>query len=548
MLFLEGQMSVLFAKRTINRSLNRLVDFIFPSPVGGLNTTTSYDSMPLNEAIVMDNYIPYTNHVSLRKGYRPYAKFKAPVKTLALFKSQKGEERLLAFSGGEAFDISYPKDCSSLTAQELEKQKNLMNKNFLSDEWQFAEFKNRLYFANGVDQVQVYEEDETLETYGSLKPAEFTSGQEEVSLDLTKLENVFVAKQRLWFIEKGSMKVWYSENAGEVKGKLLSFDMSAVSSFGGCLVAGASWTQDGGAGMDDLTVFITSQGEVLVYKGTNPNDPTDWALKGVYKMAEPLGKKCLIKYLGDLVLISKEGYVPLSKALPLDGVNASQFAFSNKIQELVSDRAKFYASKKGWQGILYPRGGWALFNVPLSNGFEQHVCNTVSGAWCRFTGIKSFCWEVFNSRLYFGSDNQVYLFDEGSTDDLNPIHGKIQQAFSNLGTPRYKRVTLLNPCVKSSRPFALKIYTNTDFDTTMKPYRTTIGEAGDSRWNELKWSTLKAVSSSEGTSHAKWARLAGIHRANWISNLASGVYFSLVLETKTKGVSIDFFSTSVRYE
>ena len=56
-------MSALFAKRTINRSLNRLVDFIFPSPVGGLNTTTSYDSMPLNEAIVMDNYIPYTDKI-----------------------------------------------------------------------------------------------------------------------------------------------------------------------------------------------------------------------------------------------------------------------------------------------------------------------------------------------------------------------------------------------------------------------------------------------------------------------------------------------------
>ena len=540
-------MSALF-KKTVNRSLNRLIDYVFPSPVGGLNTTISYDAMPLNEAIVMDNYIPYTNHVALRKGYRPYATFNAPVKTLALFKSLSNQERLLAFSGGEAFDISEPKDLKNLSLEEIEKQKGLRGKNFLSDEWQFAEFKNRLYFANGVDKVQVYEEDDTNETYGILSEAEFSSANAEVSLDTTKLENVFVAKQRLWFIEKGSMKVWYSENAGEVKGKLLSFDMSAVSSFGGTLVAGASWTQDGGAGMDDLTVFITSQGEVLVYKGSNPNDANDWALKGVYKMAAPLGKKCFIKYLGDLVVISKEGYVPLSKALPLEGANSSQLAFSNKIQELVIERAKFYGAKKGWQALLYQRGGWALFNVPLSTGFEQHICNLSTGAWCRFTDIKSYCWEVFNTRLYFGSDNHVYLFDEGTTDGNNPIHGKIQQAFSNLGTNRYKRVTLLNPCLKSSRPFALKIYTNTDFDTQTKPYHTTIGEAGDCRWNEMKWSTLKPVTSVIGTSNAKWARLAGIHRTNWISNLASGVYFSLVFETKTKGVSIEFFSTSVRYE
>ncbi|MBO7244453.1 MAG: hypothetical protein J6V53_04140 [Alphaproteobacteria bacterium] len=541
-------MSAVFKKRMVNRSINRLIDFVYPAPVGGLNSTASFDAMNLNEAIAMDNYIPFANHVSLRKGYVPYAKLKAPVKTLATFKSVKGVERLLAFSGGEAFDVSTPKDCLTLSEEELLKQQGLMNKGFLSDDWQFALFKNRLYLTNGVDPVQVYEEDETGASYGSINPAEFTSGQEEVTLNLSKMDNVFVAKQRLWFIEKGSMKVWYSENAGEVKGKLLSFDMSAVSSFAGTLVAGATWTQDGGAGMDDLIVFITSEGEVLVYKGNNPNDANDWSLKGVYKMAAPLGKKCFIKYFGDLVLISKEGYVPLSKALPLEGANASQLAFSNKIQELVTERAKYYGAKKGWQGVLYPRGGWALFNVPTATGFEQHVCNTMSGAWCRFVDIKSYCWDVFADRLYFGSDCYVYLFDEGYTDDKKPIHGKIQQAFSNLGTARYKRVTLLNPCVKSSRPFALKIYTNTDFDTSLKPYQTTIGEAGDSRWNELKWSTLKPVSSMQGTSNAKWARLAGIHRSNWISNLASGVYFSLVLETKTKGVSIDFFSTSVRWE
>lgn len=541
-------MSVLFKKRVVNRSVSRLNDFVFPAPVGGLNTAVSYDAMPLNETILMDNYLPLSSHVSLRKGYKEHARFSKPVKTLAPFKSAVGMDKLLAFSGGGVFEISEKKDCRVQSVEEINKNKGLSGKNFLSDDWQFVQFKDRLFLANGVDKVQVYQEDETFETYGTIQEALFTSGQEEVPLDLTRLENVFVSKQRLWFTQKGSMKVWYSENAGEVQGKLLSFDMSAVASFGGTVVAGASWTQDGGAGMDDLTVFITSEGEVLVYKGNNPNDATDWSLKGVYKMAAPLGKKCFIKYQGDLILISKEGYVPLSKALPLEGANASLLAFSANIKELVTERARYYAGKKGWQGVLYPRGGWALFNVPLSTGFEQHVCNTSTGAWCRFTDIKSYCWEVFHDRLYFGSDDKVYLFDEGYTDDKNPIHGRIQQAFSTLGTARFKRVMLLNPCVKSSRPFALKIYTNTDFDTRQKPYQTIIGEGGNSHWNEMKWSTLKPVLSAEGSSFAKWARLAGIHRANWISNLASGVYFSLVLETKTKGISVDFFSTAVKWE
>jgi hypothetical protein len=32
----------------------------------------------------------------------------------------------------------------------------------------------------------------------------------------------------------------------------------------------ASWTRDGGSGMDDVLAIITSNGEVLIYSGTDP--------------------------------------------------------------------------------------------------------------------------------------------------------------------------------------------------------------------------------------------------------------------------------------
>ena len=41
----------------------------------------------------------------------------------------------------------------------------------------------------------------------------------------------------------------------------------------------AGWPQDGGQGIDDLTLFITSEGEVLVYAGSDPSNADDWSLR-----------------------------------------------------------------------------------------------------------------------------------------------------------------------------------------------------------------------------------------------------------------------------
>ena len=175
--------------------------------------------------------------------------------------------------------------------------------------------------------------------------------------------------------------------------------MSQVSRFGGYLVAVANWTQDGGQGIDDLTVFVTSEGEVLVYTGSNVADADDWILRGSYKIGRPIGYKCCLSYQGDVVIITQDGYIPLSSALAVDKVNSPQIAYSDIIRDLVCDRTKIYASRAGWQGIIYARGGYAIFNVPLYKGFEQHVINVNTGAWCRFTDINSHCWAEFNNRL-----------------------------------------------------------------------------------------------------------------------------------------------------
>ncbi len=505
-----------------NRAV-KSVSIILPAPIKGLNCRDNISDMAQEYAITMDNYLPQDTKVCLRKGYIRYALNDTKVSTLAVCNSATGEQ-FLAVANHKIWNIS--------------SQNNVyvVAENGISDDnFRTAQYKNRLYMVNGRDIPKVYsfDEQETLTDWG------FSAN----GLDAKRIANVSVAKQRLWFVEKDSLKVWYPQVAGNISGVLNCFDLTQVCRFGGYLVAVAAWTQDGGQGIDDLTVFVTSEGEVLVYSGSDINDADDWKLRGSYKISRPLGWQCLTQYQGDVVAITEDGYLPLSKSLPLDKTNLAQVAFSDTIRGLVLERTKRYATYIGWQAIIYSRGGFALFNVPVANNFEQHVINLNSGAWCRFTGIRANCWAQFDRRLYFASDKGVYLFDEGYSDDGAPIEGVVEQAYSNLGTDNIKRILLLNPRTKSVSPYNLVIYTNMDMERQDFASEESIGYSGQTLWNTVKWS---ATNISIGTIWGNSEKSA--LRSQWIANSATGYKVGLVFKTKTSGNAIEWYETALRYQ
>ena len=504
---------------------NKSVSITLPAPIKGLNCRDSVADMEAEYALTMDNYIPSDTKVSLRNGYTRYAEFSAPVSSLIKYISGV-YSRLFAVSGHKVWDITHINSIQAIGTSDIS-----------NDNFQSAQYKNYLYFVNGTNTPKVFYIDEQgQEHFGNW-------GFSGTGLAADKIIGVSVSKQRLWFVEKDTLKVWYPQTAGNISGALNCFDLAQVCRYGGTLLAVANWTQDGGQGIDDLTAFITSEGEVLVYSGSDVNNADDWKLRGSYKISRPIGYQCCVQYQGDVVVISIDGYIPLSKALPLDKANAAQIAFSDAIRGLVADRTQKYAARSGWQGVIYGRGGYGVFNVPVANDFEQHVINVNTGAWCRFTGIRSFCWCEYKSRLYFGSDNGVYLFDEGYTDNGTPISGKVVQAYNNLGTERLKKIQLLNPRTKSSSPYNLVIYTNMDMEEQEVEYMENIGLMGSRRWNVMKWS------SSENSVGSYWGNSGKtLLRSQWIANSATGYKASLVFKTKTKGTQIEWYETNILYE
>lgn len=505
---------------------NKSISATLPAPIKGLNVRDSLAEMDAGYAIVMDNYMPLDTKVALRKGYVDYVK-NMPDKVCTLAEYKNGDNNVfLAISGGKAYNISSSKNVYSYE-----------NVKFSNSYCQIQQYKNYLYFVNGNDKPKVYYQDDSgAEHFEDWK---FTAE----SLNDTKIIGVALSKQRLWFIENGTLKVWYSETAGNISGALQCFDLAKIARFGGKLVAVANWTQDGGQGIDDLTVFITSEGEALVYTGSDINNAATWQLRGSYKISRPIGYNCLVPYQGDVVVISEDGYVPLSKALPLEQANASQIAFSDAIRGLVLSRTSRNLARQGWQGIIYSRGGYGLFNVPVSNQYEQHVINVNTGAWCRFTGIRAHCWGMYKQRLYFGSDQGVFLFDEGYSDNGMEISGCVEQAYTDLGSSCVKKIQLLNPRTRSSTGYSLVIYANMDMESRKIDYQENLKSTGLHKWNETKWSN------SQNLLGIKWTAEDGTTiRSQWIANSATGYKASLVFKTKTKGNLIEWYETGIRYE
>jgi hypothetical protein len=201
-----------------------------------------------------------------------------------------------------------------------------------------------------------------------------------------------------------------------------------------------TWTRDGGSGPDDLAVFLTSEGEALIYSGTDPADVATWGLVGIFRLGRPLGRRCMIRAGAELLIMTDQGFVSLSEVLPVDRAQQSAAAFSRQINPSVVTAARTYSANFGWQAFLYPRSNMAIFNVPAQAGaFEQYVFNTITRAPCRFIGMDARCWGLLNENAYFGGANAVYLSDTGTVDDAADIVATGVQAFNKFGSAAQKK-------------------------------------------------------------------------------------------------------------
>ena len=425
-----------------------------PAPVGGWNARDALANMAPTDSVYLENMFPSVSNVNLRGGYAEHATgLPAAVETLMTYNSGS-TVKLFAMSDGSIFDVTSAGTAGSALVASLS-----------NSQWEYTNVTTSggsfLYTANGVDKPLLYDGTNWTAIDNVSSPAI-------TGVTSTNLIQPTLFKNRVWFIEKDTLKAWYLPVAS-IGGAANVLDLSSVMHLGGKLQAMATWTIDAGYGVDDNLVFITDQGEVAVYRGTDPTNASTWSLIGVWVIGAPISRRCMTKYGGDLLILTLDGLIPFASALQSSRLDPN-IALSDKIQGAFAAAARTYKDTFGWALLYNPLNNALIVNVPVASGQQQFVMNNITKAWCNFTGWNASCWALVNNEPYFGGNTFVAKAwttgDNGYSDNGEPIRAKALQAFNYFETRGViKYFTRARPSIFSNGLPAVVIGINTDFQT-----------------------------------------------------------------------------------
>jgi hypothetical protein len=370
---------------------------------------------------VGDNVFPTTRGVRVRGGRYKVATIGDPVTTLFVYRSASSET-IFAASDTDVYDISAFNDSVVPTA-ELSSR----NSGIYSAEMMGTTAGEYLYIVNGADSAQLFDGSTWTEIDAVSTPSI-------TGVATADLRYVWKHKNRLWFIEAGTKTAWYLP-VDSVGGAAADFALDGVFELGGALLFGATWSQESGDGPDDRCIFVSDQGEVAVYAGTDPASASTWALVGLYRMPPALGQDAHMKAGGDIVIATNGGLIPLSEVINKDPAILELSAVSHSIRPSWDMQSRVALAAKPWQIVKWPREQMIAIVMPTSDN-EVFVTNSATGAWGRYTGWDMQCAAIYGQQMYFGSeDGFIYQAERGGSDDGAAYTASWAYSPQDLGFP-----------------------------------------------------------------------------------------------------------------
>lgn len=501
-----------------------------PAPIGGINAYDSLAAMPETDAISMMNWFPQPYGCTVRRGSQAWVTgLGGEVKTLAKWSSTASVAKLFGWAVTSMFD------CSTSGAVGAALVTGLTNA-----EWWWVNFGNIagpwLLAVNGFDNAIIY----GTGGVARLSLGDGITANTWKNLDPKNAVHVTVHQGRIWAVEKNSTFGWYLPT-DVIYGILNRYDFGPFFPNGGNLDTLSTWTIDQGDGATDCLVAVSTNGDVVIYEGTDVESDSLWQLKGVYYIGAPIeGRRYTEKVAGDLYILTVTGVVSLATIFTSSQVSvSSETVYSKKIQNLLSDATSEVGDLPNWELRYFPGINQLYINIPTvtSEGSSQLLANTIINAWTVFTGYKASCFcNYLDLPFYGGPAGTVFkgwfgFLDEVAQDGSGgtTVRTSVQQAYSYLKAPAIqKQVGMYRPnfLVQAALTYSSLISYDFAVPNIIDPSggAATAGSLwGVALWNQGRWFggifTQRDWSSAEGIGVAASLNMKTVSQADitWVS-------------------------------
>lgn len=489
-----------------------------PAPTAGWDTDTPIAELPLTRSRLFRNFIPKGVAAEMRKGYSEHVTgLGTKVETLMAY--QAGATSTLFAAAGTA--VYNATSAGAVGAAVLSGKTNAR--------WRYVNMTTSggsfLWICNGADAPQHW--NGTAWAAPSLTTTTYAS---------TSINVVAVFKERLLVAFKDTLVAGYFSTQA-ISGTISNFPLGAVFNYGGSLVDIGSISRDGGAGMDDFAVFLTSEGEAAVYQGTNPADANEWALVGVYYVGEPVGDRPLVELGDDLGVLTLNGLVSLKTIM--SGSEQVTPPLTVTVGSAWQTAASAGQSFAGWEGIYVPTEELLLINAPSSATVSsQFIRHRVTGGWGEFTGWNFATYEFFNGNLYAGGTaGNVYKCFDGYDDNGSDITGSLKTAWSTFNNPQRKTFLEVQTLVTTTTRAAYRLVMRNDFNdsTPSLPSFPTSTLTNGMVWGTSTWGSPSLWGGIDVTAR-QWRAVSG-----------EGFNGSLVFECRSNQSRLSINGWNLRY-
>ena len=523
-----------------------------PPPTGGWNTRDSLENMPPTDALVLDTLIPRLGRVEARKGYETFVTgiaatlsasgtagwTGAPVQTLMSLVDGSTEYFVGAMDGG-LFETR------TGTPAEVKSHGT-----YSSDYWEWTVFADsaspaapKIIAVNGTDTPWTY--DGT--THANWAPTGPTAAN---------LAWVMSYKNRIYAGEVNSRDFWYGD-LGAIPGTMHRFPLSGVRGAQGNVLFMATMTRDTGSGPDDFAVFVTDQGQAIVYTGTWPGGGTGtWELVGVYQIPKPIpSRRAHVQLMGDVIIATELDYIFLSAAIQKSG---ALILDPSKLTGDMRIMAARYKQVAEWSMHIDQKNSLIISNIPLTADtlYYQHVFDAQTLSACRFTGWNFSSFGVFNGTLYGGGTDEIYITSSSLSDDATDTETRInldaQTAWTHFGSNNIKHVKAVRPVLRSQGDFTYGAGVGSDFqDAVVATVESTGPTSAPTYWGDDPVNTPTTYWGDDpvNTPETYWSGTVtadlGLVR-EWRLIGDRGVEFSFSMKAQIKDQRMDWLSTDYK--